>query len=227
MVMQRPIRQADAEAYSDFLADKLGIRIVAKEDSKLMRVFAVFVQLFNKEFMERYITTIGSSVYWPRLGRFGKNANNDISVLFHEGQHAWDFKHHPLRMWLGYIFPQLLVLLTVLAVLAAWLSNWWLLCLLCVVMIAPIPAPFRLWSEQRGYSCTIAFRIWSGGDTNSGFFDYIAHQFTGSHYYYMWPWHRDMMKRLAATEQRIRRGELTEVQRLTYEFLQQRGILGS
>jgi len=227
MVMQQPLTQGDVEAYRLFLYEKLGIDIKPKETSRLMRFFAVFVQLFNKEFMNRYITTIGKTVYWPRIGRLGKNPSHDVSVMFHESQHAWDFKHHPIRMWVGYGLPQWFVLLSSLSLLTICCSNWWALCVLFVAMIAPLPAPGRRWAEERGYSCTMAFRIWTGGEVNGSYFEYIAKQFTGSHYYYMWPFPKNMNRRLVAIEQRIRRGKMTEVQRMTYEFLQHRGILAA
>lgn len=82
---------------------------------------------------------------------------NDFVTLWHERQHMVDFAALQARvggplgalLWYGgYAFPQVLALG---AVGAFWTPWAWL----CLLALAPWPAPFRVWVEKRGYAATL------------------------------------------------------------------------
>lgn len=164
-----------------------GYRLVKKEDSRLMRFLAIIL-FFNKEFMSRYTTTVYKTVYMPEE-KIRKSGTSIVVTLAHEAQHVWDMTRHPLLFlpWaIGYVFPQILGILSFLAILAIWFSNWWLLSLVSLVFVAPFPAPIRMWIERRGYLMTIACCewAWNNGDRT---IKKVVDQFVGWGYYKMWP----------------------------------------
>jgi hypothetical protein len=56
--------------------------------------------------------------------------------------------------------------------------------------------------------------------------EFTVGRFTKSDYYFMWPFPKSVERMLARAEQRIRAGELTEVQKATKEFLFAHGLIG-
>jgi hypothetical protein len=143
-----------------------GIQFKEKRTSKLMRVlyYVSLMFLWQKKFMTGYWTTMWGAIYVPDLHLLGqqrmvagkpRNSYNDYATMFHEGTHVEDESNlpvpKPLRgpVWtLGYLFPQCLAL----GALGAFWSLW---CLLCLGFLAPWPAPFRVWVEQRGYGASV------------------------------------------------------------------------
>ena len=77
---------------------KYKYKIVYKGNSKFMKFLNFFVRIFNKTFMTRYVTTIGSTIYTP---------NKDLSVphstMIHELQHLKDSKDYPVLYELSYL----------------------------------------------------------------------------------------------------------------------------
>ena len=78
-------------------------RVVPKEDSKLMKLLylAMLMPLWNREFMEYYVTTFLGTVYMPdRL--IGTTVG--ALVLRHELVHLRDAKRFPVLFELSYLF---------------------------------------------------------------------------------------------------------------------------
>ena len=51
--------------YRKLCEERWGIKIVEKSESKLMKAVAAIL-FFNKGFLTDYITTIGTTIYWPK-----------------------------------------------------------------------------------------------------------------------------------------------------------------
>jgi hypothetical protein len=134
---------------------EVGLRIVYKRDSKLMKIlFEVsLMRLWNPEFMTRYTTTIGSTMYLSRpVTSFGTGMIADLVLLNHEVQHIRDSKRWGGFVWgFLYLFPQSLAPLAFLGFIEPAFFAW----ALCV---APWPAPFRVWAEARAYGVSLATR---------------------------------------------------------------------
>ena len=136
-----------------------GFKLVEKRDSKLMwaAYYGLGMKLWNPDFMETMWTTLGRTVYSPYLGAFGKDLQGDYATMWHERRHLLDLLALEKKLtkpvaglaWgLGYAFPQIFAL----GALGAFWSPWMLLCLL---FLAPWPAPIRTYIEIRGYTATI------------------------------------------------------------------------
>lgn len=197
-----------------------GVTIVEKSESRFMRVLAV-VLFFNRGFMTDYVTTIRKKVYWPNADKVN---GGDFATLFHEAQHAFDFQKNSFWFVSSYLFPQVLAILSVFSFLAIMGNALWLFSLLWLLALLPLPSIMRTYWELRGYSCTMAYELWTRGEVPDYVKEHIEKKFTSSSYYFMWPFLRSVEEQLFEVEERIREGELTEVQRLTGKFLVDHGL---
>jgi len=177
-----------------------GMKIVIKHESRLMRFLNVIL-FFTPDFMTRYCTTVGSTIYVPEAW-LEQHPYRLLPVLAHETQHIWDHRRYHVAYLLGYFVPQLLALGSLLAVLAVWFSNYWLWALTCLVFLAPLPAPGRMLIERRGYLMSLAVEYWMGAaDPMKNGWPVSA--FVTAGYYFMWPfkksldrWFREELKKI-------------------------------
>jgi hypothetical protein len=164
------------------------LQIKYKDQSTFMKILGKIL-FFNKDFMDSYTTTIGSTVYFPNE-KFVKTRPVSASViLLHELIHINDAKKvsKPAFGFL-YLFPQILSILFLILM----LLSWKLFLPLLVLSLLPIPAYFRMYYEKRAYlvslyviqslSIRLNFKI-DLNESKSGFLS----QFKGSAYYFMYP----------------------------------------
>jgi hypothetical protein len=160
-----------------------------KNNSLFMKILG-FIMFFNRGFMTNYITTIGNTIYFPSQEMLKDDELSNCAVLAHELRHIQQNKKYGLLYSLGYLFPQILVIFSLLA----FFNLWFLLFLVCAL---PIPAIFRMIFEREGYKTTMfvlyMYLVQKNIDSawvNSAINNYIDNadqQFTSSAYYYMWP----------------------------------------
>jgi hypothetical protein len=161
---------------------KNGYTVKVKQDIWWMWVLK-YILFFTPGFMTRYISTIGKTVYFPQ--ELLEDDWNFVLVMPHELRHAKDFEKYTfVGMGLGYLFPQILSLF-------AFLAFYHLGFLAFLVFLFPIPSYGRAFFEARAFGVTLLTRriLWSG-ETPSIREDippYIMKAFTGSAYYWMWP----------------------------------------
>ncbi len=163
-------------------AHGLPLRLIPKDESPLMKFCNVFVGLFNRSFMTEYTTTIAflGRVYTPTKWYAGA----EWRTLAHEGVHLMQARRDgQLRFSLKYLFPQCLALLALLAFGAfLWFPMIW--CLLFLLFLAPLPAPWRVQYEREAYIVSAACDRLIGFDINSNLYlDYMQHHYTGWGYY--------------------------------------------
>lgn len=160
--------------------------IKCKDDSWLMWFMGLFVKIFNPKW-EEYATTFMNTIYLPRL-LYDNPHEYQIPLIAHEGVHLRDRKRltPPFYTFL-YLFPQILAPLCLLSLLAIWSSNWWLLCLLFMGLLSPIPAPGRVYLEKRAYLMSLAAVYWMYNDWKfvESLIPRCVKQFTGRAYYFM------------------------------------------
>ena len=186
------------------------LKLRVKEESKFMKFLNFFVQIFNKRFMTGYITTLGSSVYFP--GDRFLYARGVWKVLTHEGYHLWSAKKKTMiGHGLLYALPQWLALLTLLSLLAIPFSGWWLLNLLWLLCLAPLPAYFRMREEMEAYVMSMCNNWWLHGSIRDDQVDHIAGKFLKGDYYWMWPFKKAIYKRLKKERLAIINGEYDNV----------------
>jgi len=192
------------------LDDIPNFEIVSKTTSFLMKVLSVIL-FFNKSFMTSYISVIYPRMYVPKLPWKENDHYSAILVLAHEWVHLSDRKRFGLLFDIGYLFPQCLAFLSLLA---PFLSVWWLLCLL---FLLPIPSPTRAWLEFRGYSMTMACKWWlTGNEIN---YYWIERQFVGQWYYFMWPFKGIVRKMFEKQMEKIKNDDLSPEQRKVKEII--------
>lgn len=192
------------------LDDIPNFEIVPKTTSFLMKVLSVLL-FFNKSFMTSYISVIYPRMYVPKLPWKENDHYSAILVLAHEWVHLSDRKRFGLLFDIGYLFPQCLAFLSLLA---PFLSVWWLLCLL---FLLPIPSPTRAWLEFRGYSMTMACKWWlTGNEIN---YYWIERQFVGQWYYFMWPFKGIVRKMFEKQMEKIKNDDLSPEQRKVKEII--------
>jgi hypothetical protein len=182
------------------VADIPGYERLVKEDSGLMKFNNFFVQLFNKEFMTRYITTAYPRVYFPR--KLMENTRVVWKVLAHEWIHLHHAKNQTvvLHTFL-YGLPQWLAILAIFSLGAIWGGPWWLLNLCWLICAAPFPAYFRAREERSAYVTNMAVNYWRHGSITQYTKDWLGKQFYESSYYFMWPF-KDAVKKWMDDEER-------------------------
>jgi len=190
------------EFLSEFLfKNKYEMYVVPKNSSKLMRAIGWLfaVTKISPQFMERYYTTIGQTVYVPDELLKDPDIKNLIRVLTHESIHIMDSTSltDPLFKFL-YLFPQSLASVALLSLLAP-LSIKFLWCLLFLIFLAPIPAPFRYWFELRAYRTSILFARKEdklSDEQMVPIYEWITKQLSTNLYYFTWPFPGMIMKHL-------------------------------
>lgn len=192
----------EVQSFIDTVAKEYGsIEIKPKSSSKLMKAIGWLfgVTKISPEFMTRYITTIGDTVYFPDEMLENPNTESMLRVAVHETIHVADSNRliKPLFSFL-YLFPQSLAALALLSLLAFWkLTFLW--CLLFLICLAPLPAPFRYWFELKAYRTQIMFSRKEDNLSDEEMipvYEWIEKQLCTNLYYWTWPFPSVVRKHL-------------------------------
>lgn len=213
--------KSDSSIYSELVAavkeDIPEFEVVDKQTSKFMKRLNKIVKIFNKDFMTWYVTTVYPRIYVPEaLPMYMR-----WTVLSHEWIHLRSSKRSSAAFFLKYFFPLWLAPLAFLAFLAIPLTNWWLLNLLWLAMLAPLPSVSRMNEELDGYTMTMGVHLWREGDILPTTREWIEQQFVSSAYYFMWPFKENMRKRVRQRAQDLTDGKYDNV----YPYSKVREIL--
>jgi hypothetical protein len=164
------------------------LKIKYKNKSTLMWIMGKLL-FFNKDFMTSYTTTIGSTIYYPTESSTKVRPISSATILLHELVHINDAKKFtkPLFGFL-YLTPQILALLCI----PLFFLSWKIALPLLLLFMAPVPSFFRMHFEKKGYLSSLYVLNALGNKLN---FDpeldqqkeTFIKQFTGSYYYFMWP----------------------------------------
>lgn len=181
-----------------------------KEDSKLMRVLAKLFKPINSKFLHEYVTTFYPKVFFPKTYKMFPGAT--WKSLAHEWVHLHNAKKETrILHWFMYLIPQNLAIFALLSLVAIWASNFWLLNLLWLLCLAPLPAPFRAEEEFEGYTMSMAVEYWRYGSIPPKLVLEFSEAFTGSGYYYMQPSKAEALARLNQESAKIELGEYDNV----------------
>lgn len=169
------------------------LEIKYKNESSLMK-FLGKIMFFNPAFMTEFVTTMGTTVYFPSREMAAIDDPNAICVLAHEYRHMRDTqKYGRIPFTLAYMFPQLLAPLALLLLLV-----WWPLAVVAfILMLCPLPAPGRKAIEFQGYCMSLYTTNYFLKEDNMSLEDrqkiltscqeVINGYFTSLDYYLMWP----------------------------------------
>lgn len=156
------------------------VTIKYKNESRTMKLIGLIA---GREFMDNTTSTVGETIYYPSRSWVERDYSRAWECLCHELVHVFDYRNTTPR-WLylvKYLFPHWLVIG---ALLAPILWVWWPLAFL--VFLAPIPSPWRLQYEMRGYGMTMAVWYWyKGSGIPTALKADIAKILTSSAYYWM------------------------------------------
>ena len=194
------------------------LKIAYKDKSWFMKALAKLL-FFVPSFLTAFTTTIGYTIYFTSEGAVKENLEGYSQVLSHEATHAWDRKRYGFLFFLSYLFPQCLAALVLLSFLAIWFTKLWLLSLLFLVFLAPIPAYFRMRWELRGYTMNYCWGHWMNGyDPNCSF---SIDRFSGPSYYFMWPFRQNMIDRFNSNFVKLQDGSILEEQpyKIIHDFI--------
>jgi hypothetical protein len=210
---QRELNLKNANTFLEkYINPKLGgkkkIAIQEKESSKLMRLIGWFLAAtkINTTFMNQYITTIGTTIYFPKHLLETISSRRFMEVVIHESVHAVD-EHENLLLYKPSYLPELfiglplLILSIVLFGFKIWVTASILLGL-CILCLLPVPKPGRFHWEIRAYSTSLAVADYFGYD--QGFKDqiikWVIGQLAGPSYYFTWPFKSNITKILTETK---------------------------
>ncbi len=199
------------------------VAVKPKSQSKLLKLIRPVVELFNDKFWTDYITTIGNTIWVPD-GWLDKGTTKDrLKTVAHEVIHIKQANEQTaLLHGILYLFPQVLALFSLLAFLAIPFGTAWLYALLCLVFLAPIPAPFRYKKELEAYRVTTLFftQVWSSSPSMIRWaHKNITDNLSKADYYYCWPFPSKILEDLTNTS-KLKQQQYQEI----LDFLERHNI---
>lgn len=168
-----------------------GVTIKTKSQSLLLKLISPVIKVLFNPRIEEYIQTIGKTIYVPETFMKGQTANV-LSVISHECRHAMDYSNSPVQFVLSYGFPQIFAIPLVLLLLLFG-CGWW--ALLGLLLLLPLPAPWRYLHELRAYRTRQLMLIINNFD-DSPAVDNIVKNLSEKWYYWTWPFPEKIKKDL-------------------------------
>jgi hypothetical protein len=161
-----------------------GISIKWKSESFLNRVIGLLLKPINPRYMSGVVTTIGSTVYWPKGRWDSSDPMRRFQTMAHEMQHVFDSRKHWLTFGPSYLMPQIFALLSLLSFGAFWdLSYLWSL-LTLLLLIPGIPSPRESW-ELSAYLINYSVKVLQARGHLTREIDRLAKIFVSPSYYWM------------------------------------------
>lgn len=160
--MTRIVFDSRALRYLDLIKVTRGIevKIRRKQDSLLMRLLALLFKIFRVDF-NQFVTTIGSTIYWPSRLPVIHLGESSIPTLFHETIHIVDYRKNRVGFVLTYASPQIwsipAFIVGLILSFTGILSAGLVLILLSAVLLF-LPSPWRTKYEIRGYAGSVFAR---------------------------------------------------------------------
>lgn len=155
----------------------------------------------GKNLCESFVTTLGTTVYFPSRAWVNEDPQRAWMVLCHELVHVEDYRacNPQMMFYVLYAFPHWLALL---AILSPILWSWWPLAFL--LFLAPWPSPWRHQFEMRGYAMSMAVEYWfRRRGIPQALKEAIANEFTGPSYFFMWPFKDAIAREIGRWSKRI------------------------
>jgi len=176
-------------------------KVAFKSESLLMKIIGKIL-FFNKTFMTSYTTTLGRTIYFTDRKYVKAHPVSTKVALVHELIHVKDYEDSGLRFQLGYAMPQIL---SVLAFPLFLIAPWWACLAWFAFFLAPLPAFFRMKSEEKAYTFSLyalhKLNVKNGYniDLKAQAVQYTSN-FKNSGYYFMWPFFTDTHFMTAVSE---------------------------
>jgi hypothetical protein len=176
-------------------------KIKYKDESLFMRIIGALM-FFCPSFMTKFVTVLGNTIWLPSRGWIEHYPKRALFVFAHEFVHMWDHNIvQTLRRFdtftLGYASLQIWALTAILAFLG-FITSWFLLFLIPIVLLAPWPSPWRANVEANGYAMTMYMRrlIDNPGYNAEEGADLLAGKHFASKQYYWMCWSKSRAKKM-------------------------------
>jgi hypothetical protein len=205
------------DKFAELLRQRIpGVAVKYKNESVFMKVLSGLL-FFVPDFMTKFATTIGKTIYFPSRENIETSISNaSLVTLAHEGRHAWDGR----TFFKSFFWSSLYLLPQVLAPFMWFFAFWSVIfaAIAFVVLLLPIPSPGRMAFELKG-SITTLF-ILNELQKEVGWPEDLRHaillssvestnkSFTGINYYFMWPF--GVKDQLASAVEEIVSGRIME-----------------
>jgi hypothetical protein len=201
-LLKKPILPITMRAFEHFCAELQTLapfRIRYKDQSWEMQLLGLLVLPFCPDFLTRYTTVLGQTVYFPSRAFVEADPERALRIMAHEAVHLLDFKRFgPVPFALAYLFPQVLTL----GVFAfPWLGLW---SLSFLFFLLPLPAPFRFWAESRAYALELL--TYPRANRARRLREVSQHFFSWS-YYKMYPFSPQVSEAIEGWVQQAEQGE--------------------
>jgi hypothetical protein len=185
-------------------------KLYEKKTSFFMKFLYIigFMWIWQKRFIKGYNTTIGFSVYFSEWVVDNRRWDSMYRTMRHEFIHMLQKNKYKLLFDLSYLFPQVLAVGSVLALLAVWFSNWWLMSLCCLACLAPMPAPWRTKWEIEGYTASMVVMFEEQNGISKQRIDNIIKHFISSDYFFMCPFRSWITRKINTIAMSIRAGKI-------------------
>jgi hypothetical protein len=167
--------------FVNFLTER-GVKFQYKSEIWWMRLLGVALPDFNRYVVTTYMNTICLP---KQFGVYDDGTGWDetdlICTLAHEYVHVSDNRKHKTFLF-TYALPQLLGVFGFLALLGPLYTPLYY-CASAFLLFLPLPSPFRLYWEFRGYTMSLAGEIWVNGKLHKNTFEDIIRGLTGRTYW--------------------------------------------
>lgn len=157
------------------------VNVKFKNQSTFMQILGKIL-FFNSSFMTEFVTTIGTTIYYPSQDWVNNNPYTASILLLHELTHIYDQKKDNSMVFsILYMLPQLLFILFI----PLLFIIRWEFALIPLLLLAPIPAYFRMYYERRAYTISMyaTYKLNCIQSLPSEYVQFL----TGSEYYFAWP----------------------------------------
>lgn len=188
-----------------------GGNILIKEESKLMKVLSFILYPFNQKFLSQYITTINKNIYVPKAILDNKNPWRFLEIICHECIHINQYEKYSILFVIGYLFPQILFIIS-LPILLMLGTGWF--SLFSLLFLLPLPAYFRFRFEIEAYKTSILFgrKIFKYDDKTMDLVkEHIVSQLGDKWYYFCWPFKNSIREELNKEEEILSNPKYEEI----------------
>lgn len=186
-----------------------------KKESWILRTVRPILEIFNKGYWDRYITTLGNTMYVPDDWFERGDPKSLLATTAHEVIHMYQSKRQTNFIHgVLYLFPQVLAVFSLLAFLAIPFGLGWLWSLLFLLFLLPLPAPFRYMKELEAYRVKLLFfkhAYAAGPDMVQWAKDGIIQNLAKSDYYFCWPFPGMIQKDLDKSEEFFEEPQYKEI----------------
>jgi len=158
------------------------VEIKYKDENTLMKVIGTLM-FFNKNFMTKFITTLGNTIYFPSRQWVTDHPEDAKVTLIHEAIHMQDEKKYGILFKIGYTFP---LWISLLVPFLLFVLSWKIVLPLALFFLLPLPSPFRMMFERKAYiiGAYAAYKLY-GMDPFESCSRYSSF-FKDNSYYWMW-----------------------------------------